>query len=80
MTAITIKDIQKNIDSFLQKVENGESLVIFRSGLPLAEIKPVKEKEKKLRPYGLCKGEIYISENFNDPLPDEILDAFERKE
>jgi antitoxin (DNA-binding transcriptional repressor) of toxin-antitoxin stability system len=29
------------------------------------------------RPFGLCKGEIEISDDFNDPLPEEILREFE---
>ncbi|MEM7019504.1 MAG: hypothetical protein AAF512_19475 [Pseudomonadota bacterium] len=34
-----------------------------------------KEK-KKLRPYGLCKGEFEVPDDFNSPLPQEILASF----
>jgi len=33
--------------------------------------------EAGLRPYGLAKGEFVVPDDFNDPLPNEILDAFE---
>ncbi len=33
--------------------------------------------EMKKRPYGLAKGLISISDDFDDPLPDEILRLFE---
>ena len=33
--------------------------------------------EIKQRPFGLCKGEFTVPDDFNEPLPDEILDLFE---
>ena len=34
-------------------------------------------QQNKLLPIGLAKGEFTVPEDFNDPLPDEILDLFE---
>ena len=36
-------------------------------------------KSKKLRPFGLCAGEFIVPEDFDAPLPEEILNAFEGK-
>ena len=36
-------------------------------------------KQNKKRPIGLAKGEFVVPDDFNDPLPDEILDLFEPK-
>ena len=36
-----------------------------------------KIKQSQLRPYGLCEGEFITPENFDNPLPDEILKQFE---
>ncbi|NER38551.1 MAG: hypothetical protein F6J93_32135 [Oscillatoria sp. SIO1A7] len=33
-------------------------------------------QEGKLRPIGLCAGEFVVTDDFNDPLPDEIIDLF----
>ena len=33
----------------------------------------------ELRPIGLADGEFIVPESFDDPLPDEILEAFEGK-
>ena len=35
------------------------------------------EPAKELRPYGLCEGEFTVPDNFNAPLPEDILDDFE---
>jgi hypothetical protein len=36
------------------------------------EIRPAAK-----RPIGLAKGELVIPDDFDDPLPDDVLDAFE---
>ena len=33
-----------------------------------------QKSEIKQRPFGLCKGEFVVPDDFNEPLPDEILD------
>ena len=41
--------------------------------------KTVTTKSKKQRPFGLCVGEFVVPEDFDAPLPEEILNAFEGK-
>ena len=41
--------------------------------------KSVTPKNKKLRPFGLCAGEFVVPKDFDAPLPEEILNAFEGK-
>ena len=36
-----------------------------------------QKQEIKQRPFGLCKGEFVVPDDFNEPLPDEILELFE---
>jgi hypothetical protein len=35
--------------------------------------------QKQLRPFGLCAGEFVVPENFDEPLPEDMLSAFEGK-
>lgn len=35
-----------------------------------------KTGTKKIRPYALAKGEFEVPENFNEPLPDDVLNEF----
>ena len=88
MTTLRIEEIQHDLTYYLGKVEAGESFVITRGGQPVAEIKPVaapaepdhsseeEPPEKKLRPYGLAKGEFEVPKEFDDPLPEEFLRYF----
>ena len=77
MTRISVEEIQQNFAAFLQRVEAGETVLIVRTGKPIAEIKPVAVPAEALRPFGLCAGEFLVPEDFDAPLPEDILNAFE---
>jgi tetratricopeptide (TPR) repeat protein len=40
---------------------------------------PVVSSNKQLRPFGLCAGEFTVPDDFDAPLPEDILSAFEGK-
>jgi len=79
MTQISLSQIQQDPAAFLQSVASGESIVISQDDKPIAEVRPIESVEKKKRQFGLAKGEIFISDDFDAPLPDELLDLFEGK-
>lgn len=74
---MSLDEIKRDLPNFLRRVEAGETLVILKSGKPLAEIKPIKGPPSKVRPYGLCEGEFVVPEDFDAPLPDNIIKEFE---
>jgi antitoxin (DNA-binding transcriptional repressor) of toxin-antitoxin stability system len=78
MTSITIDESQRDPLKYIRQIEAGETLVIFRADQAIAELKPIA-KEKQLRPFGLCAGEFTVSADFDTPLPEELLSAFEGK-
>jgi antitoxin (DNA-binding transcriptional repressor) of toxin-antitoxin stability system len=51
----------------------------MQAGQPIAEIKPVSPTSQKIRPYGLCAGEFTVPDDFDAPLPEDILNSFEAK-
>ena len=77
MVRISVEEIQQDFPACLQRVEAGETLVIERAGKPVAEIKPVVAPVKTLRPFGLCAGDFTVPDDFDAPLPEDILKAFE---
>jgi prevent-host-death family protein len=77
MTQVNLEDIQQDLSTYLRRVEAGETLVIIRAGKPVAEVKPVAPRVETLRPFGLCAGEFMVPEDFDAPLPEDILNAFE---
>ena len=77
MLQVSVEEVQRDLTAYLQRVEAGETLLIVRAGQPVAEIKPVAPGSKQLRPFGLCAGEFTVPTDFDAPLPEDILEAFE---
>jgi antitoxin (DNA-binding transcriptional repressor) of toxin-antitoxin stability system len=77
MNKITREEIKDNLEIWLQKAELGESVQVLVNEQVIIELKPVKNEKEKVRPYGLCAGDFTVPDNFDEPLPKEILADFE---
>jgi len=77
MTTMNIDEIGKNLSRVLQCIKAGEILVILQANQPIAEIKPLAKALPQLRPFGLCAGEFVVPDNFDEPLPEDIINQFE---
>lgn len=77
MQRVTVEEFQREPLQYLNQVEAGESFIIVQADKPIAELKPITSTEKKMRPFGLCAGEFTVPDDFDAPLPEEILNAFE---
>ena len=75
MINVTINEIQRNPLKYLHQVEAGETFVIVRDDKPIAELRPIV-RSKQLRPVGLCAGEFTVPDDFDAPLPEDLLSAF----
>jgi antitoxin (DNA-binding transcriptional repressor) of toxin-antitoxin stability system len=78
MLNVTVDEIQRDPSKFLRQVEAGETFVILQADKPIAELRPISSS-KQLRPFGLCTGEFTVPDDFDAPLPEDILSAFEGK-
>lgn len=76
VTWVSEEEIKQNLLTYLRRVEAGETFVILRAGKPMAEIKPITSS-KPLRPFGLCAGEFTVPDDFDAPLPENIIQEFE---
>jgi antitoxin (DNA-binding transcriptional repressor) of toxin-antitoxin stability system len=54
----------------------GEDVIIAHAGIPVARLVAIKQKEEVLRPMGFDRGKIWISDDFDAPLPDDLLKEF----
>ncbi|MCP4417937.1 MAG: type II toxin-antitoxin system Phd/YefM family antitoxin [Chloroflexi bacterium] len=77
MITISFDKVKHNLLKYLLRVEQGETLLILRDDKPIAEIKPVSTSPSQLRPFGLCAGEFVVPDDFDDSLPEHILQTFE---
>lgn len=79
MISITIDEIQNDFMNYFHRVRYGESFIVTQAGRPMAEIKPTPARSSQKRPFGLCAGEFVVPDDFDEPLPGEILNLFEGK-
>ena len=72
---VNIHEAKTNFSKLLQRVALGEEVIIAKAGVPVAKLVPMYAERPK-RPLGLFKGQIWMADDFNGPLPDDILAGF----
>ncbi|GBE92564.1 type II toxin-antitoxin system Phd/YefM family antitoxin [Nostoc cycadae] len=77
MQKVSIDEFQQYPLKYLNQVEAGESFIIIQADKEIAELKPIQSANKLVRPFGLCAGEFTVPDDFDAPLPEDILNAFE---
>ena len=74
---VSVEEIQRDPLKYLHQVEAGQSFVIVQADRPIAELRPITPSHIQLRPFGLCAGDFTVPDDFDAPLPEDILKAFE---
>jgi prevent-host-death family protein len=73
MSTFNVHDAKTHLSRLLERVAQGEEVIIAKSGRPVAKL--VRMTVEPRRP-GRLKGRIRIGPDFDEPLPDKILAAF----
>jgi prevent-host-death family protein len=73
---VNVHDAKTHFSRLLARVARGQEVVISRAGKPVARLVP---HEAKPRPpvFGGDRGKFVVPDDFDAPLPDEVIDAFE---
>lgn len=74
---VTLEDVKRDPESVIHRVIEGETVVITERDRPVAEIRPI-ETVRRPRPFGLAKGSFVVPDDFDDPLPEDVLRDFEQ--
>ncbi len=77
MTTVFIETADTELSRLVDEVVAGEEVIIQRAGKPIARLVPVAPVLKPSRVLGGLAGQLSVPDNFDDPLPDDMLDAFE---
>jgi prevent-host-death family protein len=73
---VNIHEAKTHFSRLLQRVAAGEEVTIARAGVPVARLVAVEPKKQKVRPLGMDRDRIWIADDFDAPLPDDLLKAF----
>jgi prevent-host-death family protein len=75
---VNIHQAKTHLSKLLRRTMEGEEIIIARAGVPIARLVSL-EHGKAPRPLGLDRGVFEVPEDFDAPLPPEIIAAFEGK-
>jgi antitoxin (DNA-binding transcriptional repressor) of toxin-antitoxin stability system len=84
MTQITLSEAQQHLPEIISGLQPGEEVQIIQDDRPIARLivdglRPLEGyqiTERQARIPGQYEGKFIVPDNFNDPLPDDILDGF----
>jgi prevent-host-death family protein len=79
MSVINIHAAKTQLSKLVDQAAAGEEIVIARAGRPVARLVALAP-ERPRRVLGQMDGLLTITDDFNDPLPDDLLDLFEGKD
>jgi prevent-host-death family protein len=73
---VNVHEAKTHLSRLLERVASGEEVTIAKAGKPVAKLVPAHAVER--RRLGVDEGRVMVPDDFNQPLPDEVLSDFER--
>ncbi|MEK7381013.1 MAG: type II toxin-antitoxin system Phd/YefM family antitoxin [Gemmatimonadota bacterium] len=71
-----VHEAKTNLSKLLELTADGEEVIIARAGVPVARLVPVIAPTAE-RTLGSEKGTLLIADDFDAPLPPDLLESFE---
>lgn len=76
MQTVNIHEAKTQFSRLVDAAASGEEIVIAKAGKPAARLVPM-ERAKVTRRFGGLKGKVRIADDFDAPLPNDVIAAFE---
>jgi prevent-host-death family protein len=73
---INIHAAKTHLSRLVERVAEGETIVIAKAGKPVARLVPIKSRVAARR-FGRDRGKFKVPDDFNAPLPEALLRDFE---
>lgn len=77
MIRLNIHEAKTHLSRYLERLRQGETIVLCRRNEPIAEIRPLTRAQIDPRPFGLAAGTFSVPAAFFEPLPEEVVEGFE---
>ncbi len=76
MIRVSVAEAKAHLSRYLKSVEQGETVVVCRRNVPIAEIRALPKPAREPRPVGIDRG-MTIPAAFFEPLPHDLQAAFD---
>jgi prevent-host-death family protein len=73
MYQINIHQAKTQLSKLVEEAAQGEEIIIAKAGKPIARLVPLEKTERKPRVPGGMKGQIWMADNFDEPMSEEEL-------
>jgi prevent-host-death family protein len=73
---VNIHKAKTHFSRLLQRVADGEEVTIARAGVPVARLVRIEASSGFVRPMGMDRGIVEVADDFDAPLPDELMGLF----
>ncbi|MCS6787167.1 MAG: type II toxin-antitoxin system Phd/YefM family antitoxin [Thiobacillaceae bacterium] len=78
MQTVNIHQAKTHFSRLIEQIQRGEEIVIAKAGVPVARLSPYVPERARIKPPGGMQGQGYwIADDFDAPLPEELLAAFQ---
>jgi prevent-host-death family protein len=74
---VNIYEAKTQLSKLVDLASSGTDVVIARAGKPVARLTSLSQKEKRAISFGALEGKGWIADDFDAPLPDDLLAQFE---
>ena len=78
MKTVNLHAAKTHLSRLVDQAAAGEEIVIAKAGKPMVRLVPVVSKRRRTG-FGADKGKIWIADDFDAPLPDDMLRLFGAK-
>jgi len=75
MKSVNIHAAKTHLSALVEEAAAGEEIIIAKAGKPIARLVAL-ERPTFHRAFGILKGCIHASDDFDAPLPSEVLKGF----
>lgn len=74
---VNVHEAKTHFSQLLTRVQEGEEIIIAKAGKPVARLIPEIPSLTK-RVAGTAKGKVTVTDDFDAPLPEAMLEEFEQ--
>lgn len=73
---VNIHEAKTHFSQLVDAVSKGREILIAKAGTPVAKLVSIETKKPKVQ-FGVFKGKMKLSKDFDEPLPNDMIDVFE---
>ncbi len=73
---LNIREVKAQLSKLLEQLATGTEVIIEKAGKPMARLSPIEGSKPHIR-FGVLKGKVKVSDDFDASLPEDVLSEFE---